>query len=110
MTQEPTTDPTTDAVIGTASSDILGGEEEEGEYDEGDYYDYGEEEEEVSLDSLGPGACLFDGKIYVSAQQENNFHSQNVLFYLQGDQVNLLLEVPQSGYAISANVSASQTE
>ena len=99
-------------MIGTASSDILGGEEE-GEYDEGDYYDYGEEEEEVSLDSLGPGACLFDGKIYVSAQQENNFHSQNVLFYLQGDQVDLLLEeveVPQSGYAISAKVSASQAE
>jgi len=64
--------------FGTASGDILSEE---------DYDD-------LDLDSLGPGACLFEGKIYVSAQQIPRDNPCDFCFCFRGDIICLQQSCP----------------
>jgi hypothetical protein len=64
--------------FGTASGDILSEE------------DY----EEIDLESLGPGACLFEGKIYVSAQQIPRDNPCDFCFCFRGDIICLQQSCP----------------
>jgi len=64
--------------FGTASGDILSEED----YDE------------LDLESLGPGACLFEGKIYVSAQQIPRDNPCDFCFCFRGDIICLQQSCP----------------
>lgn len=75
-----------EALVGTASSDILDGDYE---------YDHSSAEyDQISLDSLGPGACLFDGKVYVSAQQIPRDNPCDFCFCFRGDIICLQQTCP----------------
>ena len=66
-----------DGTFGTASGDILG-----------DEYD------DVDFESLGPGACLFENKIYVSAQQIPRDNPCDFCFCFRGDIICLQQSCP----------------
>ncbi|QQP36512.1 Putative LOC100872118, partial [Caligus rogercresseyi] len=86
---------TTGNVIGTASSDIL---EEIGNPDAlKDEHKTSSEDvtgSQVSLDDLGPGACLYDGKVYVSAQQIPRNNPCDFCFCFRGDIICLQQSCP----------------
>ncbi|XP_059091047.1 serine-rich adhesin for platelets-like [Tigriopus californicus] len=94
---------TTTSVIGTASSDVLGesdpqssalaGTEQSTSEDEVSLDDY-ENYDQISLDQIGPGACLFDGKIYVSAQQIPRENPCDFCFCFRGDIICLQQSCP----------------
>ena len=81
---------TESAVVGTASSDILDNNfsTTEPPLDE---YEY---EDELTLDSIGPGACLFEGKVYVSAQQIPRTNPCDFCFCFRGDIICLQQSCP----------------
>ena len=70
------------AVTGTASSAVLP------EYEDDEYYD------DLTLDSIGPGACLFEGKVYVSAQQIPRTNPCDFCFCFRGDIICLQQSCP----------------
>ncbi|CAB4063305.1 unnamed protein product [Lepeophtheirus salmonis] len=77
---------TTGDVVGTASSDILDGEDvQDPSADSLKGTPISDAEGQVSLDSLGPGACLYDGKVYVSAQQIPRNNPCDFCFCFRGD-------------------------
>jgi hypothetical protein len=103
-----TTESTTDEeMIGTASSDtgeILDKEtttqttsllDKETTTPPTDYvYDYDGQLTLDDLDKIGPGACLFDGKVYVSAQQIPRENPCDFCFCFRGDIICLQQSCP----------------
>jgi len=67
-----------DGTFGTASGDILDGAEYE----------------DIDFESLSPGACLFDNKIYVSAQQIPRDNPCDFCFCFRGDIICLQQSCP----------------
>jgi len=65
-----------DGTFGTASSDIG--------------YDYGD----IPFEEIGPGACLFEGKIFVSAQQIPRDNPCDFCFCFRGDIICLQQSCP----------------
>lgn len=66
-----------DGTFGTASGDVVGDE----------YVDF-------NLESIGPGACLFENKIYVSAQQIPRDNPCDFCFCFRGDIICLQQSCP----------------
>ena len=68
-----------DGTFGTASGDV---------FNNTDYYD------DFDFESIGPGACLFEGKIYVSAQQIPRDNPCDFCFCFRGDIICLQQSCP----------------
>lgn len=85
---------TESAVIGTASSDILDTSSSTTVAPTSDYEGEYEYEDELTLDSIGPGACLFEGKVYVSAQQIPRTNPCDFCFCFRGDIICLQQSCP----------------
>ena len=90
-------------VVGTASSDIL--DDSVSDFNPvtttststtyaPEYFDEYEYDEGLTLDSIGPGACLFDGKVYVSAQQIPRTNPCDFCFCFRGDIICLQQSCP----------------
>ena len=77
------------SVYGTASSDFSDEETTTSSIDEyiPDYPFYPDDGQLTldDLDKIGPGACLFDGKVYVSAQQIPRENPCDFCFCFRGD-------------------------
>lgn len=69
-----------DGTFGTASGDVFNGTED-------GYVDF-------DLESIGPGACLFENKIYVSAQQIPRDNPCDFCFCFRGDIICLQQSCP----------------
>lgn len=84
---------TESSLVGTASSDILEnlGDNFSTTPAPIDEYEY---EDELTLDSIGPGACLFEGKVYVSAQQIPRTNPCDFCFCFRGDIICLQQSCP----------------
>merc|ERR1719362_2073274 len=82
---------TTDPLIGTGSSAVLDDSFSTTAAPDLDEYDY---EDELTLDSIGPGACLFEGKVYVSAQQIPRTNPCDFCFCFRGDIICLQQSCP----------------
>ena len=84
---------TADPMIGTGSSAVLDSfSTTAAPIDE--YDSYSEYEDELTLDSIGPGACLFEGKVYVSAQQIPRTNPCDFCFCFRGDIICLQQSCP----------------
>jgi len=82
---------TTDPLIGTGSSAVLDDSFSTTAAPDIDEYEY---EDELTLDSIGPGACLFEGKVYVSAQQIPRTNPCDFCFCFRGDIICLQQSCP----------------
>ena len=86
-------------VLGTASSDILDDSEQDFSTTTSttltpEYFDEYDYDEGLTLDSIGPGACLFEGKVYVSAQQIPRTNPCDFCFCFRGDIICLQQSCP----------------
>ena len=86
------------SVYGTASSDFSDEETTTSSVDEyiPDYPFYPDDGQLTldDLDKIGPGACLFDGKVYVSAQQIPRENPCDFCFCFRGDIICLQQSCP----------------
>ena len=86
------------SVYGTASSDFSDEETTTSSIDEyiPDYPFYPDDGQLTldDLDKIGPGACLFDGKVYVSAQQIPRENPCDFCFCFRGDIICLQQSCP----------------
>ena len=87
------------SVVGTASSDILDSSEQGFSTTTSttltpEYFDEYDYDEGLTLDSIGPGACLFEGKVYVSAQQIPRNNPCDFCFCFRGDIICLQQSCP----------------
>jgi len=86
-----------DLVVGTSSSAILADETTTltPAHVSDDYYSYDDDYgNDLTVDSIGPGACLFDGKVYVSAQQIPRDNPCDFCFCFRGDIICLQQSCP----------------
>jgi hypothetical protein len=82
-------------VYGTASSDVSDDETTTAPEYYADYPNYPDEQLSLDdLDKIGPGACLFDGKVYVSAQQIPRDNPCDFCFCFRGDIICLQQSCP----------------
>ena len=82
-------------VYGTASSDVADDETTTAPEYYADYPNYPDEQLSLDdLDKIGPGACLFDGKVYVSAQQIPRDNPCDFCFCFRGDIICLQQSCP----------------